>query len=137
MKRVVQKIIVAGVIIKGDKILIIKRAKNDSHPGLWELPSGKREEFEKTKDAVKREVKEETGLDVEVKIPIDVFEFRTERQDEIRDATQISFLTKPLNRTNVKLSDEHSDYAWITKEEIENYNISPETKEVINKAFYL
>lgn len=136
MKRVVQKIIVAGVVLNAGKVLVIQRAADDeSFPGLWEIPSGKREEFEKTTDGVKREVKEETGLDVEVGSPVGVFDFRTEKVDEIRNATQISFLVKPIGKVEVKLSSEHQNFTWIDESEINTYNISKETKEIILKAF--
>ncbi len=134
-KKVVQKIVAAGVVFDNDKILIIQRANNDSFPGLWEIPSGKREPFESTKTAVIREVKEETGLDVNVKNPIDVFEFKTEKETEIRDTTQISFLATLTGNKEVCLSKEHQNFIWINKVDIEKYNISPETKIVLTKAF--
>jgi len=135
MKPVIQKIVVAGVLINDNKVLIIQRAENDSFPGLWEIPSGGREPLEKTTEGVKREVKEETGLDVEVDSPVGVFDFTNEREDAIRDATQISFLVKPVGKLEVKLSNEHQAFAWVTKEELDNYNLSPETKQIILKAF--
>jgi mutator protein MutT len=135
MKKVVQKIVAGGVVVNNGKVLIIQRSEGDSYPGLWEIPGGKREEFEKTVDAVKREVKEETGIDVEVDIPVDVFEFRVEKTDEIRDATQISFLTTPIGSIDVELSEEHQNFVWISLDEIDNYSISSQTKETIRKAF--
>lgn len=137
MKKIVQKIVVGGVIINEGKVLIIQRAANDSFPGLWEIPSGKREPLEKTTEGVKREVKEETGLDIEVGDVIGVFDFKVEKEDEIRDATQISFLAKPIGNTEVKLSNEHQAFAWIIESEISKYNLSDATKEIIQKAFKL
>ena len=136
MKKVVQKMIVAVVVLHENKILIIQRSEGDEDfPCLWEIPSGKREPFEKTVDGVKREVMEETGLNVEVGDPIGVFDFKVEKEDEIRDVTQISFLVTPIGGVEVKLSHEHQKFAWITEKEIDNYNISKETKEIIKKAF--
>lgn len=138
MKPVIQKIIVAGVVIQDGKILIIQRgADEDVFPNLWELPSGKREPFEKSQDALVREVEEETGVKVKPILPVDVFEFRVEKEDEIRDATQISFLCKPVGEPKVKLSHEHQNFAWIKKDELDKYNLSKETKKVISKAFKL
>src|SRR5687768_14110960 len=89
-KQIVQKVVVGGVVIKDNKILIIQRsADEDNYPNLWELPSGKREDFESSEVAVVREVKEETGLTVKVVKPISVFEFKNEKPNEIRDVTQI------------------------------------------------
>lgn len=52
-----------AIIIKDDKILLIKRGK-EPHEGLWALPGGHLDWNETLKDAVIREVKEETGLTV-------------------------------------------------------------------------
>jgi 8-oxo-dGTP diphosphatase len=136
MKKVVERIANGGVIINRGKVLIIQRASNDEYlPDLWEIPGGKREIGEKTIDSVKRELEEETGLKVNVGNPIDIFEYRVEKPEEIRDITQINFLVTPIDDTKVKLSSEHQNFAWITPGEIDKYNISKEIKETIKKAF--
>jgi hypothetical protein len=44
VKKVVEKIAVGGIVIHEGKVLIIQRAADDDYmPGLWEIPSGKRE----------------------------------------------------------------------------------------------
>ncbi len=135
MKKVVQKIVLAGIVVDNGKALIVHRSKDDdSFPDFWEVPGGKRDLFEKTPDGLKREVKEETGLDIEVGDPVGVFEFKAENKEEIRDSTQISFLVKPVGEIKVKLSSEHQNFAWVTKEELDNYNLSEETKGAIRKA---
>jgi len=135
MKQIVQKIIVAGIVIDNGKALIIQRSGKDAFPDLWELPSGKRDDFEKSKDALKREVKEETGLNIEPLVPVHVFEFRVEKEKEIRDSTQISFLVKPVGKGQVKLSKEHQNFAWVSKDGLNKYNLSTDTKNAIIKGF--
>lgn len=134
-KPIIQKIILAGVIVDDNKILIIKRNKNEkTYPEIWELPSGKREFLESSEVALKREIKEETGIDIEIIKPISVFEYTIEKKNELRDSTQINFLVKAINK-RVVLSKEHEEFAWIDKVSIDNYKITDETKNVINKAF--
>lgn len=136
MKNLVQKVIAGGVIFYKGKVLIIKRASDeDVLPDLWELPSGKKEPLENITDTCKREVKEETGIDVEIIKLLNAFNFVVEKPDETRDVTEIDFLTKPAGPAEVKLSSEHQAFAWITEQEIDNYDISKETKEVIRLAF--
>jgi ADP-ribose pyrophosphatase YjhB (NUDIX family) len=55
---------VGSIIIHQSKILIVKRA-NEPAKGLWSVPGGVVELGEHLHEAVKREVKEETGLEVE------------------------------------------------------------------------
>ena len=135
MKSIVPKVVVSGVVINDGKVLVIQRAASDTHPGLWEIPGGGKEPLEKCEDAVKREVKEETGLTIEIKKLVGVFDYTTEKEDCIKDCTQINYLVKPIGKVEVNLSTEHEGFAWITENEINNYNISKETKEVIMKAF--
>lgn len=138
MKKIVQKIVAAGIVVNNNKVLIIQRAADDTFPNMWEVPSGKREELERTVDAVKREVKEETGLTVEICEPIGVFEFSVEKENEIRDCVQICFLCKPIGKTEVVISTEHQNYIWVSKDELGSYKLSPETKanilKVLNKT---
>jgi 8-oxo-dGTP diphosphatase len=139
-KRIIQRVVVGGVIFnKEGKILILQRSKDeDVFPEIWELPSGKREFFEDSQSSLIREIKEETGLSkIEIIMPFYVFEYKVEKQEEIRDTTQINFLVKLLEDEEVKLSKEHQDFAWISKDEVEKYKLSEETKKSISRAFEL
>ncbi len=135
-KKIIQKVVLAAVIMKDKKVLILQRNKKEKiFPNMWELPSGKKELLESSKKCLIREVKEETGLDIQIIIPISVFDYQIEKPDEVRDSTQINFLVKPISNNKVKLSPEHQKFAWISKNEIEKYELSQATKESIKKAF--
>lgn len=56
---------VDGVYVKDGKLLLLKRGV-EPYKGCWHVIGGHVEEDETLKEAVKREFKEETGLDVEV-----------------------------------------------------------------------
>jgi len=58
--------IVIGLIQKGDRLLIQKRPSKGLLGGLWEFPGGKIEKNEGGEEALLREIKEETGLDVQL-----------------------------------------------------------------------
>lgn len=58
--------IATGVIYKNGKILITKRKPEGLLGGLWEFPGGKIEDSESAKTACIREIKEETGLVIEI-----------------------------------------------------------------------
>jgi 8-oxo-dGTP pyrophosphatase MutT (NUDIX family) len=74
-----------GAIIKDDQILLIRHTEHASGRSFWVIPGGGREADETEFDCVRREMREETNLDVEVKglliestIPNDAFN-RTRR----------------------------------------------------------
>jgi 8-oxo-dGTP diphosphatase len=137
MKNVVLKVLTAGAIIRSDKILIVQRSLNDnSYPGLWELPSGKKEPLELATDSVVREVLEETGLRIKTVDIIHTFNFIADNADETKDFTQLVFYTEETGQPQeVVLSREHQAYRWVIVDELNNLNISQETKEGIIKAF--
>ena len=65
LKKSSQKIeAVVGIIRKEDKFLIQKRPSSGLLADLWEFPGGKRRPEETLIEALKREIKEETGMDV-------------------------------------------------------------------------
>ncbi|MHA1344636.1 MAG: NUDIX domain-containing protein [Promethearchaeota archaeon] len=135
-KPIIQKVVLAAVIIKNNKILILQRNKDeDIFPNMWELPSGKKEPLETSESSLLREVKEETGLDIKIIMPFSVFDYQIEKPDEIRDSTQINFIARPNDNSEVKISSEHQNFSWITENEINNYNLTDSVKKTLQIAF--
>lgn len=136
-KQHIFSVVLGGVIAREDgNILILQRNDNEEiYPGLWELPSGKKEAFETSEQCLIREIKEETGLEIEILEPISVFDYQSEKEASIKFSTQINFLVRQTDQSEVELSEEHQNSAWITESEMNDYNISDETKKVIFRAF--
>ncbi len=59
-------IVVAAVIELGGWILLTQRSETSGHAGRWEFPGGKRESGEKDVAALRRELREELGIEVGV-----------------------------------------------------------------------
>jgi 8-oxo-dGTP diphosphatase len=55
----------SGLIVQDGKVLLIRRAK-EPYKDHWSLPGGGIERGERIRDTVRREVREETGLEVDV-----------------------------------------------------------------------
>lgn len=58
--------VVAAIIRRDGRILITQRPMNVHLPGLWEFPGGKVQEGESFADALRREIREELDLDIDV-----------------------------------------------------------------------
>ena len=58
--------VVAGLIIRDSQILVCQRTRHQSMPLKWEFPGGKIEAGEQPRDALRRELEEELGIDAEV-----------------------------------------------------------------------
>lgn len=135
----VQQVVVGGVIYNTNKkVLVVCRPLTESVlPGFFELPSGKKEIGEGTLDALKREIKEETGLYINEATPFSIFDYDVEKPDYVRETTQINFLVF-LDSASPKITlSEHNSYAWVNETELEVYKLSDKTRETIKTAFRL
>ncbi len=64
MTHKMRKLVVAGLLVKGDRILLTQRTKDQSMPLKWEFPGGKIEQGESPEQALVRELGEELGVQV-------------------------------------------------------------------------
>ncbi|HUE88483.1 MAG TPA: NUDIX hydrolase [Vicinamibacterales bacterium] len=124
---------VGAVIVKDGKALIVKRA-NDPYKGQWSIPGGRVELGETLTDAVRREMREETGLEVRVGSVIEVFE-RVEREDDrIRHHFVIVDYLCTCVGGALCAGDDAVDAVWVTSEGLEAYRVSESAVAVIRKA---
>ncbi|WP_391558619.1 NUDIX domain-containing protein [Robertmurraya sp.] len=111
-------IAVKGVIINEGRVLIVKRSEDDEvGGGTWECVGGKIDFGEGLEDALVREIKEEVGLDVNVKHILYATTFKT---NPTRQVVILTYLCTSSNQ-EVVLSSEHSDHRWVTKDQLKTY----------------
>ncbi|PYV58145.1 MAG: NUDIX hydrolase [Acidobacteria bacterium] len=60
------KQVVAALIVKSDKVLVCQRTRHQTMPLKWEFPGGKIEDGEQPRDALRRELEEELGIDADI-----------------------------------------------------------------------
>ncbi|KKP79547.1 MAG: nucleotide exchange factor GrpE [Candidatus Moranbacteria bacterium RIFOXYC12_FULL_36_13] len=113
------EITVKAVVISEDgQTLILKRVKDsDTNPDKWDIPGGLLEAGETIEKALKREIKEETGLEVEIGPVIRVSEFPKETKQFKKEKRSLRFIAYCQGNTEVKLSDEHSEFLWLEIDE--------------------
>jgi 8-oxo-dGTP diphosphatase len=104
-------IAVKGFIVNDEgELLVLQRASTDvQEPGDWEIPGGRLDAGEHPELGLKREIEEETGIEVEVICPLGTDHF-TRADGQV--ITMIIFLCKAID-DDVTLSKEHSSSSWI------------------------
>lgn len=111
-----QRIAGKAVIVNDEgKILFLREAttyEEGTNTGRYQSPGGRVNMGEPFMDALKREVMEETGLEIEVVRPIFVGEWFPVIKGVKNQIVAIFYICKPLS-TDVRLSEEHDAFAWI------------------------
>ncbi len=125
---------VGAVVFDGDRVLLVQRG----HPplmGAWSLPGGRVETGEALRDAVVRELREETGIDVEVGPLVEVVDrIHLTAQGTVEyHFVVVDYLCEPLTRSLAEGSDA-ADARWVAWTDLAQYGVSETAIEVIRKA---
>ena len=104
-----------AVIFQGDKVLLCRRNDFD----VWNLPGGGMEKDESVDEAVIREVKEETGLEVKTQCFIDSIQYWFVRpNDGVRcHKTVLYYLMDPVGGDTSLHDHEFDEARWFTAED--------------------
>lgn len=130
-KEELKKNAVAVVVNNDDKILLLKRAnlKDMWMPGKWALVGGGIEKGEYATHAIKREIKEETGLDIDKFVK----SLSIQRNpDSVEHIFACRYSGEP---TDIELNEENTNYGWYDVEEMKYLDIVPHLLEYITLVF--
>ena len=105
---------VAAIIIRDGRVLAMRRSKTkDAGAGLWETLSGRVSLGEEPLDAVRWEIIEECGLEVDVE-PSPFIAYQARRNDV---PMMVLVYKAHYKQGEVIISEEHDDYAWLSPDE--------------------
>ena len=110
---------------QGRCLLVKRSAANKGFVGQWEWPGGKVDPGESFDEGLRREVREETGLEIELGRVVGAFDFE---MPKVRIAT-LCLEARPVGGT-LRLSEEHDESAWVPAAEVPRWKILDVLKEL-------
>lgn len=108
-------IVTAGIIRRENKILICRRPQGKRQAGYYEFPGGKLEEGEEPRQGLKRELREELGIETEIGKPYEVLSHNYDFGTVLLLFFEVKILAgepQPLH---------HDDVVWVRAEDLQHY----------------
>jgi 8-oxo-dGTP diphosphatase len=121
---------VGAVIVEDGRILLVKRSRGP-YPGSWAVPAGRQRRGETMDEAVRREVLEETGLQVEVGDPVWV-------GDIIGDGyhyTVVDFAVFVVGG-DLAAGDDAAEVRWVPLDEVRYLALTPTMESMLDELGY-
>jgi len=120
-----QPMVGVGALIVCDGKILLEKRKNDPGKGKWSIPGGLVELGENIEQTVIREVKEETGLEVEKPEHIDVVDNVVQDEDnKVRYHFVIVDYFVKLKGGRLRAASDAEELRWVPLDEVETYNLT-------------
>lgn len=121
------KQVTAAIAIQDDRVFLARRAPDQALAGRWEFPGGKMEYGETPEQCLRRELREEFGVDATVMdfVTESIYEYET-------GAIQLLAYVVQLNEDEVSLRV-HDKVAWVPLDELLEYDLLPADVPVAEK----
>ncbi len=125
---------VVAVIVDEQERVLLTRRSIPPFKDMWVMPGGKIDLGEPIVVALKREVYEEVGLDVDVSDLIDVFEHVTPGEENCHYII-LFYHCRPLHTDIIHNAGEVSEVIWAASQDLQNYQMPEGTRYILNKVF--
>jgi 8-oxo-dGTP diphosphatase len=111
--------VTAAIWIESGRVLIARRPPGASYAGLWEFPGGKAQHGESLEECLKREIKEELGIHVQVG-PFFGESIYTDGNKTIR------LLAYRVGSANgIPAANDHAELSWVKMGDLGRYRFCP------------
>jgi len=125
---------VGGVVIDRHRALLIRRG-SEPHKGAWSIPGGMLELGEELAEGVRRELKEETGLEVEPLEIVAAFDRITWEGKRVKYHYVIVDYVCRRKRGRLKPASDVVDARWARREDLPKYHLTEMATKVILESF--
>jgi 8-oxo-dGTP diphosphatase len=113
------QIAVGAIVVSDGALLMVQRAQEPAR-GLWSIPGGRVEHGEYLADALKREVKEETNLDIDVGDLVGIAEIIGQPHYVILD-----FAAHVIGEATPTASGDVAEARWVALDEVQSLECTP------------
>lgn len=118
--------VAVGAIAVRDGCLLMVRRARDPGGGLWSLPGGRVERGELLEEAVTREVREETGVEVTVRTLAGIFEVVGDPHYVVLD-----FLAEPAGDAPPRAAQDAAEARWVPLDDVAALDCTPRFVETL------
>ena len=128
---------IGAVIVEGERFVLVKRGR-EPHKNEWSIPGGVLECGESIKEAVVREAREETSLDIEPLALVEVFE-RIIRDPDGRIQFHyviMDYLCRVKSGT-LRAGEDAADARWLRQSDLQDLKVADGTVGVLRKALQI
>lgn len=125
---------VGGIVVHRNQILLVRRG-TEPLKGKWSVPGGMLELGESLAAGVRREVREETGLDVDPVAAVETVERITRQRRRVKYHYVVVDYACRLKKGRLRPASDVLDARWVRREDLPNYHLTRTAKKVILKAF--
>ena len=115
-----------GAVVVTDGALLMVQRNQEPAKGLWTLPGGRVEHGEYIEDALRREVSEETGIDIEVDRLLGIFEVVGDPHFVILD-----FLATAASQMEPRAATDVAQARWVPLDEVEKMELTQRLVETL------
>ena len=122
---------VGAAVFRGDDVLLIRRGKPPLY-GAWSLPGGRVREGEGLKEALRREVKEECSIEIEVgDLVTELSYIERDEQEKVKyHYVVFDFAARYLSGKLARASDA-LEARWVPIAKLPEYDLTDKVREVI------
>ncbi len=126
---------VGAVIFQEGKVLLVLR-KNEPAGGWWAIPGGKVRSGERLEEALRREIREETGLEISPREVVYVFDLiEKEPGGGLRRHYVIIDYDATVSGGRLRAGDDALKARWFTAEELDRWPVHHRTRQLLREKY--